>query len=101
MDDVKDVEENSEAVGIAEVKTFIDLEGRQIKQFAPIDGSTVINKGLATIKTPQGNQPFEFNYPEGYSIEECFKDFDKEANEQLEAYKTQLVASKNEIVVPK
>ncbi len=101
MDDVKAVEENSKSSGIAEVKTFIDLEGRQIKQFSPIDGSAVINKGLATINTSQGPQPFEFNYPDGYSIEKCFEDFDKEANAQLEEYKSQLVASQNEIVVPK
>jgi hypothetical protein len=101
MDEVKVVEENSVASGIAEVKTFIDLEGRQIKQFAPIDGSSVINKGLATVNTAQGHQPFEFNYPDGYSVEKCFEEFDKEAAEQLEVYKSQIVAKQNEIVVPK
>ena len=97
----ENVKEEEAVNEIAEVKTFIDLEGRQVKQFAPIDGSAVINKGLATINTSQGPQPFEFNYPDGSTIEKCFEDFDKEANEQLEIYKAQLVESKNEIVVPK
>jgi len=101
MDDDKAVEENTLPAGIAEVKTFIDLEGRQVKQFLPIDGSGAINKGLATIKTPEGPQPFEFNCQDGYSLEDCFANFDEDAKIQLEEYKTQLVASQNEIIVPK
>ena len=80
MSEVENSEDKLAGSGIAEVKTFIDLEGRQIKQFSPIDGSAVINKGLATINTSQGPQPFEFNCPEGDSIEKCFENFDKEAN---------------------
>ena len=97
----ENVKEEEAVNEIAEVKTFIDLEGRQVKQFAPINGSTVINKGLATLKSQQGPQPFEFNCPTEYPIEECFEHFDEIANAQLEAYKSQIVASQNEIVVPK
>jgi hypothetical protein len=71
---------------INEVKTYIDDKGRIIKAKVPFTGSCdVFVKptyiGITTTYTVYGEIPVRFEFPEGFTLEECFDKFDQYAND--------------------
>ena len=83
---------------IYEVKRYVDDKGATIVERMPINeegegGNPSKFSGMASVTTPHGEMPFEFPFPEEYSLEDCFKNFEKVAEDiltemQREAQKT-------------
>lgn len=91
---------------IFEIKRFVDNEGKQIQAKIPVfppEGSRVEDKpeegvikldfsikispeytGIIGIPTPRGNMQLPFDFPAGYTLEECFSEFEKLATEKVE-----------------
>lgn len=83
---------------IYQIKTYVDDEGRQVIEKTPTQHQTdVLVKseyiGTATVETNVGVIPTQFLFPEDYTLEKCFEEFEKvadvEINKQIEAAKDQ------------
>lgn len=95
---------------IYEIKKFIDEEGRQISAKVPVFGEesakpedvieidvTIPNikkpnveyTGLIGAKTPMGAMTIGFEFPMGYTLEECFTSFDTFAENKIKELKEQ------------
>jgi hypothetical protein len=96
---------------IMEVKNFVDMKGREVRQFRKISGKqesffkggaiAVIQQRLADGRViPSGNRPFEFVFPEGTKLEQAFEIFDEEAKKALSEIQRENAeqAAKNRIV---
>ena len=77
---------------IYEVKSYADDDGRRVTERLPLkqekDMFTMpFYIGMVVIQTHAGNVPVPFEFPMGYTIEKCFEDFDKLAEEKIEEIK--------------
>jgi len=109
MPDVKPVRTDE----IAEMKTFVDKDGRKVLEFTPIFAKKVkdrkpIYKGCAKIVANMGNQKMEVNiefpFEEGISLKQAFKTFDEVAEKEKDAFikkhREQVLAQQSGLAVP-
>ena len=84
---------------IMEVKTFVDADGREIKEFTQVFGKSkdsTFYKGRAQMRVQPMNQngmpmqpqmiPFEFLFPDGTNLKKAFELFDETAKSEVEAH---------------
>jgi len=83
---------------IMEVKTYLDYDGREVKEFIQTFGQDKepnFYKGRVVIKAqiagPNGMPtmqalPFEFMFPEGISLKKAFETFDDIAKQELDIH---------------
>jgi len=76
---------------IYEIKSYSDEGGRRITERLPIkQDPTSLNfnftlyTGIIVKKTQMGNVPITFEFPTGYTIEKCFEEFDRFAEEKIQ-----------------
>lgn len=88
---------------IREIKEYVDDEGKKVTAFEPLPHSVpdgdVQYRGSVGIMTPRGILPIEFPFPEGYTLDQCFKEFEKEAEAAVEQIQKE-AQEKNLIVTP-
>ena len=73
---------------IYEIKTYVNEEGQQVVEKSPMNTSAdVFIKpeyiGTATVETNMGMIPTQFMFPADYTLEKCFEDFKKIADEEI------------------
>ena len=93
-----------------EARTFMDDKGQEVHGFYTIiDEDTletseeVLFEGVFPIRTPQGPMQMGCRFPEGYTLKQCFEDFEKVATEAVEEKKREIQAAQAEqnlIVTP-
>lgn len=70
---------------IKEVKKYTDDEGRSVTAYIPL--SDIVDKidyeGQVGIQTPMGIAPIRFPFPENYTLEQCYENFEKIATEEV------------------
>lgn len=91
---------------IRETRTYMDEEGREIHGFYEFDKETlaikkenVIFKGLFPVMTNMGPLQMACDFPEGYTLEKCFEDFDNIARKTVEEKKKEM-QEKSRIITP-
>ena len=97
---------------IMEVKTYVDPEGREVREFVQVFGKDKepnFYKGGAIMRVqglaPNGmpvvqNRRFEFLFPQGTSLKRAFETFDQVAKTEMDSYAALMKeeAAKNRIV---
>jgi hypothetical protein len=76
---------------ISEIKSFVDGKGRMITAKVPCSvesGEDIVMgnteyMGTIGIRTPNGQMPINFEFPEGLTLEECFDKFDEYAQKTI------------------
>jgi len=79
---------------ISEIKKFTDKEGRGVTMYVPVSGTEKDEQselaepkpyfeGTVGIPTQMGVQALNFPFPEDYTLEKCFENFDKVAQEEV------------------
>ena len=79
---------------IKEVKKYTDDEERSVTALIPKTDSdetmdwhaiekTIEYKGQVGIKTPMGIMPVHFDFPEEYTLQDCFDNFDEVGNKEV------------------
>jgi len=73
-----------------EVKTYTDDDGRQVNAFFNVNEETleiikeeVIYKGLFPVMTNRGPIQLGCDFPDGYTLTQCFEDFDDIARQTV------------------
>jgi len=69
---------------IYEIKQFVDDDGKQLVGKFPVGEGEPQFIGMFIIPTPYGGDPQNFEFPEGYTLEQCFEDFQKFAEEEYD-----------------
>jgi len=79
---------------IIEARTFGNEEGKKVMAFVPINPKTlevdtsresIGYTGEAIVNSNRGPMPLPFEFPEGYTLEKCFEDFDIVATKEIDA----------------
>lgn len=93
-----DRRENMDRREIMEVKTYVDPEGREVREFIQVfgkDKEANFYKGGAIMRiqglAPNGmpvvqNRRFEFLFPQGTSLKRAFETFDQVAKTEMDSY---------------
>ena len=73
---------------IVEVKRYTDDDGRSITAYVPIEiedikAENIRYEGSVGVNTNMGVMPAHFPFPEGYSLEKCFEQFETIADEEI------------------
>lgn len=100
-DNVDEVEEvTPEVPSICEIKNFTDNEGRTVMGAYPVDNSEKPSfMGAFMVSTNVGPVRLQIEFPEGFTVQECFEQFDNFAQQTVQ--KAQEEASeRNRIVTP-
>jgi hypothetical protein len=104
---------------IKEVKKYTDDEGRSVTAYIPLEttgmkdfeiAELVAYEGQVGIQTPMGVAPIRFPFPENYTLEQCYENFEdiatvevdkvmEEAKEKAEEAE-KLAQDKNLIITP-
>jgi len=88
---------------IQEVKRYTDDVGRNVMAYVPMVSSEehpkVRYEGTVGIRTPMGVMPIHFDFPEDYTLPQCFQDFEKVADVEIQKVK-QEAEDQNLIVTP-
>ena len=93
---------------IQEVKTYIDEKGKEVRAIFDVNEDTLDRKmldskytckGIFGVMTNMGPIQMVINFPEGYTVKQCFEEFDKFAQEVVDAKKQELM-DKSKIAVP-
>jgi cell division protein YceG involved in septum cleavage len=99
---------NKEIMMISEVKTYVDDKGKEVRTIQQVNEDTLDKKVLDTkytckgifgVMTNMGPIQMVINFPEGYTVKQCFEEFDKFAQETVDAKKRELM-DKSKIAVP-
>ena len=83
---------------IREVKKYTDDDGKSVTAYVPkkIQGDSeehlrgskaedlTMYEGQVGIQTPMGIAPVRFNFPDDYTLERCFEEFEDIANVEVE-----------------
>jgi hypothetical protein len=105
-------ENKDDGPDIVKVDTYVDREGRQVKEFTPQfvqdkRKSKPIYRGLATIRERSDNPmlpgrhiPLEFTFEEGTTLMGAFKSFDEKAKEALEEFQKEANERSKDIITP-
>lgn len=100
-DNIEDVtpEENS----ICEIKNFTDSEGRTVMGSYPVSPIEDFNSpsfiGAFMVSTNMGPVRLQIEFPEGFTIQECFEQFDNFAQQTLKNAQEE-ANERNRIVTP-
>jgi len=84
---------------IYENKNYTDGENRTVIGNYPLDGSSPIFIGSFMVGTNMGPVRLNMDFPEGYSIEECFDAFDNLAQETVNKIQEEEM-NKSRIITP-
>lgn len=91
---------------ITEIKSYTDDQGKSVKSYVPVLAEDVLltrYEGTVGIQTPRGIMPMDFPFPEDYTLEKCFEDFEevakREVNSQMEEAK-KAAAEQSRIITP-
>jgi len=91
---------------ITEIKSYTDDQGKSVKSYVPVLRCFIAEtryEGTVGIQTPRGIMPMDFPFPEDYTLEKCFEDFEevakREVNSQMEEAK-KAAAERNRIITP-
>ena len=89
---------------IQEVKKYTDEDGRTVSAYIPRDTLADLciksrYEGVVGIQTPAGIHPIHFNFPEEYTLEECFEKFEATADEEIKKMKEK-AEDENRIITP-
>jgi hypothetical protein len=82
-----------------EIKKFVDNEGNQISEHTPmIEGESELPKfmGVGYINTPQGPMPVRVDFPEDYTLERCFEEYQEFEQGAVDAVYEKMMAKMNE-----
>jgi len=98
---------------IEEVKKFTNEEGKGVtayiplakydKETEPMQNTKTRYEGTVGIRSPMGIQPLPFPFPEGYTLEKCFEDFEGVADVEIKKIMDEMEAKQKEenlIVTP-
>ena len=74
---------------ISEIKNFVDDEGRMVMAKIPFLGVYDIHinteyMGTIGVRTQHGQMPINFEFPNGFTLEECFEKFDEYAQKEIQ-----------------
>ncbi len=89
----------SDKTTIAEMRTYIDSEGRRVVEFIEVYGkdkgkSSFKGQGMIMARSPDPRippqqLPFDFSFPEGTTLKKAFEIFDVEAQKKVDAIQKQ------------
>lgn len=97
-DNIEDV--TPEIASISEIKNFTDNEGRTVMGSYPIDNPDNHSfTGLFMVSTSMGPVRLQIEFPEGFTIQECFEQFDNFAQQTVEKVQEE-TNERNRIVTP-
>jgi len=83
-----------------EVKNYVDDIGKNVIELKPFeDGEESKFMGKVLIQTPMGNMPIDIEFPEGYTLDKCFDEYDDFAKKRIEELK-QEHEDQNRIIKP-
>ena len=73
---------------IYKIETYVDDEDKQVIAKSPQQtGTDLLLKteyiGTATINTNVGTMPVQFSFPDDYTLEACFENFEQIADEEI------------------
>jgi len=69
---------------VYQIEQFTDQQGRFVERLSPVKGGLITFYGNVSVRTPAGDLPVSFPFPETtLSIEECFTSFDDLAKKRL------------------
>ena len=93
--------------GVVEAKIFGNEEGKKVMGFLPVDPVTfeidpkgdIAFNGEIVVGSNMGPRNLVFEFPEGYTLEKCFEDFDEIAQKEIEA-RNQEAQEKSRIIIP-
>ena len=104
--DSKDAKDSKEDKVVKELRTFMDDEGKEITGFFDFNKETfelipegVLYKGTFPVMTNMGALQMSCMFPDDYTLERCFEEFDKFAREAVEEKKKE-ISEQNKIIVP-
>lgn len=84
--------------GIAEVKTYVNLQGHMVKAFSPIDGKPKQYHGMLTVSDGRQQMQFEFPFPKGLTLREVFCQFETMAKAAIDEVKKE--QAKQRLIMP-
>jgi len=92
---------------IKEVKTYVDEKGREVHVLFNVDENletskdltTVLCKGSFAVMSNMGPMRMSIDFPEKYSVNQCFEEFDKFAQEVIDE-KQKEIQEQSKIAVP-
>lgn len=89
------------------IKEYTNDDGKQVTEKYPTEGevsadTTLERYGTIYIAHPQAGQiPFQFKFPEDFTLEKCFETFEEEAEKAITvAQKEAQEEMRNQIVTP-
>ena len=89
---------------IQEIKRYTDEKGKSVKEYVPIEKDQMVGarstfEGTVGIQSPMGVVPIDFPFPEDYTLEQCFENFENIANIEVQKI-IEEEKEKNRIVTP-
>lgn len=88
---------------IYEIKNYENEEGKNVIEKTMVSKSDVLvpptYTGVAGIPTPMGVKPFRFDFPQGYTLEQCFLEFEDMANAKFDEMREKAQEA-NRIITP-
>ena len=82
-----------------EITKFVDEKGNQISEHTPkIEGETNLPKfmGVGYIETPHGQMPVRVDFPEDYTLKQCFAEYETFEKEAVDAVYEKMMAKMKE-----
>lgn len=71
---------------IEEIKKYTNEEGKGVTTYTSLEGvepHKIRYEGTVGIRTPMGVQPIHFPFPDEYTLEKCFEDFETVADVEV------------------
>jgi len=91
---------------IKEIRTFVNEDGKELHSFFDINEETfeiskenIVYNGVFPVMTNMGPLQMMCSFPKGYSMKQCFAEFDKFAREAVEEKKKEM-QEKSKIITP-
>jgi len=91
---------------ITEIKSYTNEQGKSVKVYIPTlteDSLLTRYEGTVGIQTPRGIVPMSFPFPDDFTLEKCFEDFEEVAQREVESQMKEAKESaedRNRIITP-